>query len=196
MLALAGAVVPSGASEGIGRHEVLLVRGPIHYDFLLPLDDKTRTAFSNLRDSGFAIDHPDAQWLVAGWGGEAFYTSVPTYRELNSTAIWRSVLGDNSVMRMDIVGALNDGLEVQVLRMDDAQYARFLLAIRNSFDAGPPLAGYHAFDLFYPARGRFDLTRTCNVWVGEMIRAAGLRFGLWTPVPGAVRLSHWLYQSG
>lgn len=33
--------------------------------------------------------------------------------------------------------------------------------------------------------------RTCNVWVGERLRRAGLPFGNWTPTPQAVRLSLW-----
>ena len=45
----------------------------------------------------------------------------------------------------------------------------------------PAAAGYGATDIFYPAHGRFSLIKSCNVWVGEGLKAAGLPTGLWTP---------------
>ncbi len=193
--ALAGAVIPASGESGGGRHEILLVHGPIHYDFLLPLDAQTRAAFGFLGDSGFDIGHPGALWILVGWGGREFYTTTPTYREVSFRAVWRSVLGDASVMRVDLVGELNPDLEKRALHLDDAGYARLLEAIRGSFAAGVPIEGYGAYDMFFPAKGRFDLAHTCNDWVGRMIREAGLRFGVWTPLPAAVSLSWWMYQS-
>lgn len=54
-----------------------------------------------------------------------------------------------------------------------------------------PYAGFTDTDAFFPAVGPFNLTRTCNVGVGERLRAAGLPFGAWTPTPQSVRLSLW-----
>ena len=57
------------------------------------------------------------------------------------------------------------------------------------------IEGYTPTDGFYAAKGRFDLLRTCNVWIGERLRDAGLRFGRWTPMPLSVSLSFDLYQA-
>ena len=176
---------------------MLLVRGPIHYDFLLPLDAQTREHFAFLRADGFDLDHQQAQWLVMGWGGRDFYTTTGTYRDVNARAVWRGVTGDASVMRVDLAGDLPTDLRSRPLNMTAAQYTALVDAIANSFDGSPAIAinGYNDFDSFYPARGRFDITRTCNDWVGRMIRAAGLRFGVWTPMAASVSLSYWLYQT-
>jgi hypothetical protein len=47
--------------------------------------------------------------------------------------------------------------------------------------------------VFYRAKGRFNILHTCNAWTGEVLRAAGIRFGLWTPTTQAVKLGLWLH---
>lgn len=44
-------------------------------------------------------------------------------------------------------------------------------------------------DAFYEAEGRFNVLNTCNVWIGHMLRRAGLDFGAWTPTPQSVAFS-------
>jgi len=197
--AIVGALVPSGriADTGTPTHQVLLIAGPIHYDFILPLDATTRARFADLPDAALLMGLDGAQNLLVGWGAHDFYTTVGTYGDVTARAAWRGATGDSSVIRLDVVGAIPPTLQLRSLAMSDAQYARFLTALRATFTADTPLAtpGFTATDLFYPATGRFSALRTCNVWVGEMIRAAGLRFGRWTPLPLSVSLSHWLYQS-
>lgn len=46
-------------------------------------------------------------------------------------------------------------------------------------------------DAFFHAKTRFSALRTCNVWLGEALRAAGQPLGAWTPTPQALRLSLW-----
>ena len=43
-----------------------------------------------------------------------------------------------------------------------------------------------AWDAFYDATGRYSAVRTCNEWVGEGLRRAGVRVGRWTPFPVTV----------
>ena len=49
-----------------------LVAGPIHNDFLLPLDAETRDQFAVLSLSDVPIAHPQAEWLMVGWGARKF----------------------------------------------------------------------------------------------------------------------------
>ncbi|WP_258292993.1 DUF2459 domain-containing protein [Pseudosulfitobacter koreensis] len=197
--AIIGALIPSGGSVDAAAptRQVLLIAGPIHYDFILPLDAETHAAFADLPGAVDLMGVVGAQNLLVGWGARDFYTTVGTYGDVTARATWRGAIGDTSVMRLDVVGAVPPSLDLRSLRMTEAQYARFLSALRASFDGAAPLEnpGFTATDLFYPAVGRFNLLTTCNVWVGGMIRAAGLRFGSWTPLPLSVSLSHWLYQS-
>ena len=84
--ALIGGLVPARGERGEGDIRAYLVRGPIHYDFLLPLTAATRDSFAFLREAGFELNHPDAKWLVIGWGAKDFYTTAGTYKDVNLRA--------------------------------------------------------------------------------------------------------------
>ncbi|MEO9822775.1 MAG: TIGR02117 family protein [Paracoccaceae bacterium] len=173
---------------------IYLVRGPIHYDFLLPLDDQTTTRFDWLGRGGVALDNPDADWLVIGWGGREFYTTVGSYSDVGVHAIWRGITGDTSVIRVSLAGPVAPDWPIKAISLSGTQYANLMTYIENSFADGretPALdeAGFSDFDRFYPAKGRFHIFNTCNVWIGRALRAAGVRFGIWTPVPFSVTLS-------
>jgi uncharacterized protein (TIGR02117 family) len=200
--AVVGAAIPSGpakTAETAPSHQVRLVAGPIHYDFLLPLDAATRAQFQFLEASGLPVDHPNAHWLVIGWGARGFYTTTD-YHDLTPTTLLNAAIGDRSVLRAEVLGPLNTLPDLRSFNFDEAEYAAFLAAIADSFDRpeeGPVqslnLPGFTPRDRFYAAKGRFHLLRTCNTWVSHMIRASGRRFGLWTPLPYSVSLSHWLF---
>ena len=182
--------------------DVFLVAGPIHYDFLLPADAATRARFGFSEPAGVPLSHPQVKWIVVGWGAQDFYTSVGTYRDVSLRAAWRGLTGDGSVMHVDVAGALPPGLDRRELALGVKQYAALLDSILAGFahdEAGQPKAlaalRHGTSDAFFEARGRFDAVRTCNAWIGQMLRAAGLRFGLWTPLPYSVSLSHWLWQT-
>ncbi|MEP3847079.1 MAG: TIGR02117 family protein [Paracoccaceae bacterium] len=173
---------------------IYLVRGPIHYDFLLPLDDQTTTRFDWLRRGGVALDNPDAEWLVVGWGGQEFYTTVGSYADVEMRAVWRGITGDNSVIRVSLAGPVSPDWPIKAMSLSGTQYANLMAYIEGSFAGGRETlalneAGFSDFDRFFPAKGRFHLFNTCNVWIGRALRAAGVRFGIWTPAPFSVTLS-------
>jgi len=202
MAAIFGAMLPGAASgdDGPKTREILLVNGPIHYDLLLPLDTDTRAAFAALSARRVEIEHPNARWLIVGYGAYEFYTQTPTYRELALPALWQGVIGDRAVLRFDVVGELRPDLPARAAKLTESQYRALITNISDSItlDAnGLPdridTPGYTPTDGFFAATGRFSMLRTCNVWIGEQLRAAGLRFGLWTPMPLSVSLSFDLY---
>ncbi|MDM8164873.1 TIGR02117 family protein [Roseovarius sp.] len=200
LAAVAGALIPGplqDAPETAGPPVTIrLVSGPIHYDFLLPLTPETRAAFAPLARHGLPLDAPGAAWLIVGWGAREFYTTTGSYADLSAAAIWRSFTGDASVLRVDVAGPLRAGLDLPALALTAGQYSQLLAAISGSFrhdETGAPIPlatpGFGPTDRFFAAHGRFDILRTCNTWVAAMLRAAGLRFGAWTPTPYAVTLS-------
>lgn len=205
LAALLGAMIPSGAAKpatGPRSHQVLLVAGPIHYDFLIPLDPQVRRQFGFLAASGLAITDPRSEWLVIGWGAREFYTTIGDYRDIELSAIVKGALGDRSVLRVDVLGALPPLPDMPKIGFTDAEFDALLSAMASSFEAGPaqqvqrlPHSGFTHSDAFFAAKGRFHLFRTCNTWVAQMIRASGRRFGAWTPLPYSVRLAQRLYRS-
>jgi uncharacterized protein (TIGR02117 family) len=191
-----GGIIVNGPTSDTGQKTrvIYLAKGPIHYDFVLPLDAQTRAAFSNVDHA--PLSETDAQNLVIGWGAETFYTAIGSYSDLTGKAIWRAAFGDTSVIRMDVTGALVPDHGLRHITVSETQYDMFLAAILASFDGQSPIlrGGFTPTDGFYPAKGRFHILRTCNVWIGAMLRHAGVRFGVWTPLPLSVTLSHRIYH--
>jgi uncharacterized protein (TIGR02117 family) len=183
--------LPSGNDVAIG-----LLRGPIHYDLLLPLTDELRVQFGFANDAGVPVSNPSAEWLLVGWGARGFYTTVGSYSDLNTTAIWDGVTGDDAVMHLDVAGHFRDLPGLIYLPLSQAQFAALVARINGSFlhdQTGAvialPIPGLGANDAFFAAKGHFNLLHTCNVWIGETLRAAGVPFGAWTPTPQSVALS-------
>ena len=155
-------------------------------------------AFGFLQDVGIAVDAAD--WLVVGWGSRSFYTETGTYRDLDAGLVWGAANGDASVFRFDV--AFGDwttaGVPVTMSR-DQLALLRGQILQGLSRDAvGLPLhipgAGLNDTDVFFEAESGFSILRTCNVWIGEVLRGAGVKMGVWTPTPYAVTLSRWWFS--
>lgn len=205
---LIGALLPGAhdPAQGAPTERIGLLRGPIHYDFLLPLTPSLRRTFAFAAKDGLPVQDSRAQWLIVGWGAEAFYTTTGSYGDLNARAVWKALTGDDAVLRLDLAGAIDQSQPIPGLRWLDlppAALDRLDRAIASDLTLGTenqprvlPGLSLGRTDIFYRAQGRFNPGRTCNVWLGEMIRAAGLPFGRWTPSPQAVDLALWWNGAG
>lgn len=197
--AVQGPVAPVG---GAPTEVIGLARGPIHYDILLPLTPQTREAFGFARAEGLPVDHPQAKWLVLGWGASGFYTTVGAYSDATPGVLWRAATGDSAVLRLDLAGDVSAVTGLRWLEVSAAQIAALTKVALAEFQrdatdqpmAVPP-APWGRTHVFYRAKGRFHLLHTCNAWVGETLRAAGIAQGIWTPTAQALSLSLWWHAS-
>ena len=101
-------IAPVEASSAAVTHRILLLSSSIHTDIAIPLDAETRAAFSFLDDTGFPLGHPNAEWLIIGWGGRAFYLETPTWAELKPLPVLRALTIDRSVLHVDLAGHITE----------------------------------------------------------------------------------------
>ncbi len=201
LAALAGGLIGNGHAAHTGDTRIGLVIGGIHTDLLIPLTPAVRAQFDFAADSGVPVTALDAEWLLVGWGAHEFYTTAGTYADITAHAVWTGVTGDDSVMRLDAYGRLDDFSGISMVALDATQFAALIDALTATFAQGAdgrpiPLVhpGFSSTDQFYAAKGPFNILRTCNVWVGETFAAAGIPFGRWTPTPFAVRAALWRFH--
>lgn len=175
---------------------VALARGPIHYDLLLPMTDKLRATFAFAQAQGVPVNHPSVKYLVVGWGSRAFYTATGTYADLNLGSIWPALTGDDATLHLDVAGDIDDIPGITWITLSDTQLAALTQAVTTTLTLDPagqpiPLQAepFGLTDAFYAANGRFNVLNTCNVWIGHMLRQAGLDFGMWTPTAQSVAFS-------
>lgn len=192
----AGALLPGGGNWQDDPPEIRigLLRGLIHYDFALPLDDRLRAEFA-FADNAL----PETGWLLVGWGSEGFYTSTGTYADISLATVWQAATGDGAVIRIDHLPYIPGDFEAArwldlSRRQHDALLQGILSDLIRDAEGHPlphPARGFTATDSFWQAIGHFSLLNPCNQWVSRQLRTAGVPFGLWTPTIQAVDLSLW-----
>lgn len=191
---------PGADLSGPTPRQIGLLQGPIHTDILFPLTPETRARFAFAEAAGVPLSHPNARWLVFGWGSAAFYTTAGTYADITASAVLTAATGDDAVIRLDALGPLPPLPNLRFLDLSEPQFQALITQTTSALASETRLdhPGLTGTDAFFPAHGHFSALRTCNVWLGETLRAAGIRFGLWTPANWSVTLSldHFTGQTG
>jgi uncharacterized protein (TIGR02117 family) len=82
--------------------------------------------------------------------------------------------------------------DARSVRISAAQYQRLLEQIESGFRRRAdgsiiliPHVSYSPADAFFEGEGSYHCFNTCNCWTGRTLRAAGIRAGWFTPLPGA-----------
>ena len=184
--------------------EIFIAANPIHSDIIVPFDDLMRNDFAFLKAGNGAdwFTNPNVRFVSFGWGGRSFYLETPTWAELKPEPLFRALTIDNAVMHVEPLGEIfRDNPAVTSLKISNDALAALRSDIRASFktdsEEHPILIlgkSYGGFDDFYEATGHFNALLGCNTWTARMLRVAGLRTGVWNPLPQSLRLSLKLYN--
>jgi uncharacterized protein (TIGR02117 family) len=175
---------------------ILVLTNPIHTDIAIPIDAAMLARFAFLAGAGLPVDHPEARWLVLGWGSRAFYIETPTWSDLKPGPVLSALTLDNSVMHVAISGAIDEkDTAVTSFGIGEAEFGRLVGFLEATFAQGPdgpmliPGKGYGPNDSFFEANGSFTALLGCNTWTARGLREAGLRTGWWNPLPETLALS-------
>ncbi|GAB4362918.1 MAG: DUF2459 domain-containing protein [Methylohalobius sp. ZOD2] len=129
-------------------------------------------------------DFPGAEYLEIGWGERDYYQADdPGVWLTLKAALWPTasvlhVVGVSGTPRKAFAG-----LEVLRVTLNRDAFSRLVRDIDESFvrmngDKALPLRrGQYGDSWFYPARGRFHIFNTCNGWIADKLKRAGLQLG-------------------
>lgn len=206
-LAALGTIIPNPSTTAFAEdapqtRRILVISNTIHTDIAIPTGPDSTAAFAELEATGLPIQHPDARWLLFGWGGRSFYLETPTLADIKPGPLFRALTLDRSVMHVDVIGELVDNSpNVTTIELSEEAYAALLKSIARSFARIDgkvlPIEGY-AFgtvDKFYEAEGAFNMLLGCNTWTARMLRDAGISTGLWNAIPPSLVASLHLFNS-
>lgn len=204
VLAIIGAIVPNPfvqSDDAPHTRRIYVVSNPIHTDIAVPIDAETLAAFPFLAEAGLPITHPNARWLLFGWGARSFYLETPSFADIKPGPTLKALTLDSSVMHVDVLAPLPEAdPAVMAIDITDGGYARLLSAISTSFTRADgrvlPIYDYvlGSSDRFFEGEGSFTAVLGCNTWTARMLRSAGLTTGLWTPLPISLTISLGLYN--
>jgi uncharacterized protein (TIGR02117 family) len=189
------------AEDAAATRRILVLTNPIHTDIAIPIDARIRDKFAFLEQAGIPAGHPDARWLVFGWGGRAFYLETPAWSELKPLPVFKALTLDRSVMHVDVAGEIAEPHPaVTGFDASEAEFDRLVDFIADSFERGEDgpilIAGaeYGSDDRFFESKGYFNAFAGCNTWTARALREAGLRTGWWNPLPATLAVSLRLYN--
>jgi len=139
----------------------------------------------HIKDPRYAF----GDYLAFGFGNRDFYLNTPTWGDLTVQTTLAAAFGRGPAL-MHVEHEYDPkptGYQSPIVLTAD-QYRKLAHHIRESFvldGNGKPVPllgrGYGPADVFYEARGSYNMGRTCNEWTGEGLRAAGVKTGIWTP---------------
>jgi uncharacterized protein (TIGR02117 family) len=160
-----------------------------HSDIVLPTVSAGKDWRPLLAVSPLTEPYRDAPWVAFGWGAETAYTELGTLADLSLGLILKATAFDRSVVHVQPVAAVRTGTDLRSFTISEAGYRALVGHIEAALEldeAGGPVilpgVSHGNGDAFLRGRDRFWLLRSCNVWVGEGLRKAGLPIGLWTPL--------------
>ncbi|MEO5612376.1 MAG: TIGR02117 family protein [Sphingomicrobium sp.] len=188
LAALLGSLIPanSGWREPDEGVTIYLADNGIHADLVLPAVAQGLDWHGLVPQRDFSAPDPAARWVAFGSGEQRVYLETPRWRDIKARTIWSGLTGGSLVMHVEWVG--DPRYAGRAIRLRPEEYRRLWAAIRSDFalDArGRPqrLAhpGYGPADAFYRATGKASAIRTCNSWVADRLRLAGVKTSAWPP---------------
>ncbi len=129
-------------------------------------------------------------WLMIGWGDKEFFLNTPHWKDLRARTAVSALWGSGaSLIHIDRLNTLPPRESLRKIILSEDQYAKLLKFILPQMTIGSnrrPIAmnGYGPDDRFYVSSGReYWAFYTCNSWINEAIAGAGVKTGIWTPLP-------------
>ncbi|KHL26693.1 hypothetical protein PK98_03175 [Croceibacterium mercuriale] len=191
LMAGIGSSIPRNAGWQAPAHGVTIMveTNGVHTALVLPLVSEQvdwRRVFpvQHVAAAGRPYTH-----LAISWGEREVFLNTPTWWDLRPGTVARIAgLGGDGLLHVAHYVRPAPSAQLRPLVLRPEEYRRLVAAIGRSLP--PPEArhypGYGAQDVFYDAPGRYTVRNTCNQWTSDMLAAAGVRIGWWTPAAGGV----------
>jgi uncharacterized protein (TIGR02117 family) len=175
--------------------EILLIDNGVHADLVVPLNHASFPMIRYLENGKFIVARDMFEYAIIGWGSRKFYLETETWDDLRVSTVGYALSGfDRTTVHVRLLSGLDWPTDAsRQIRISPDQFARLGEHIVSSFQLnndgkGIPIVGahYRNDDAFFEGQGNYNLFRTCNVWVGQGLKRAGVRVGVWTVTPNAL----------
>ena len=198
LAALVGALIPVNRrwvepDEGI---TIYLADNGVHADLILPASAQGLDWAPIVPRSDFAAVPANARWVAFGAGERRIYLDTPTWADLKLGTALHAVTGGERIMHVEWIR--DPTYAARAIRLRPEEYRRLWAAVRAGFRLdtdGRPIRidhpGYGPTDAFYQGVGKASALATCNNWVADRLRLAGVKAPLWSPFVGGLM---WRYR--
>lgn len=191
--ALVGSFIPANADwqEPRAGISIFVETNGVHVSLIVPIAAAGEDLSDLLRPDHLHNPNLYGTHAMVGWGHGAVYRNARTWSEVRSGDIGSAIIGSNDTT-LHVYHRINPQPSPirKQFRVNEAQFRKIIAEVRATFKlkngASTAYPAYGPDNLFYDSVGRYSAVMTCNEWTGGILRRAGVRIGVWTPMPGGV----------
>ncbi|MEM9837266.1 MAG: DUF2459 domain-containing protein [Bacteroidota bacterium] len=161
----------------------------VHIDFIFAREDVPKHLLDRLPIS------TDTKYVAFGWGDYGFYLETPTWEELSPYVAFRAFFLSSPTL-MHVINYPEVDEVWRQLPLNEQEMESLLRYVEAGFYVNPttstfvelPGTGYWEHDFFFRANGTYLFAHTCNTWVNNGLKGAGIKTGIWSSnEPGVMR---------
>jgi len=176
-------------NESIDKNiPIYILSNGVHTDIVLPLKNEIKDWSTEILYTNTKAKDSTLQNLAFGWGDKGFYLNTPTWADLKASTAAKAVTGlSSSAMHVTFYGNLKENESCKKFFISESQYQQMIAYIENSFSLDTEnkiqRIGTHSYgkhDIFYEAKGSYNLFYTCNTWANQALKAGNQKAALWT----------------
>lgn len=167
---------------------IYILSNGVHTDIVLPLKNEIKDWSTDISYLDTKAKDSTRQNLAFGWGDKGFYLDTPTWADLKASTAAKAITGlSSSAMHITFYGNLKEDENCKKFFISENQYQKMIRYIENSFlldtSNKTQRIGTHSYgkhDIFYEAKGSYNLFYTCNTWANQALKAGNQKAALWT----------------
>ncbi|MCY2687423.1 TIGR02117 family protein [Salinimicrobium sp. TH3] len=188
--ALIGSAIPVNTDRQAGGDITIYLRtNGAHTDFIFPVENNVMD-WEQMIDSTYILSKKgNYDYISFGWGDLEFYRNTPEWSDLTfPTAMQAVFLPTPSAMHVEFESPPRFDQPTVPIRVTEEEYRTLVDYVKWSFQKDfsgnvrpVPDLHYNQNDAFFYAKRSLNSFYTCNTWVNNGLKEAGLPACLWTP---------------
>ena len=188
VLLLSRISVNSDVSQHSEEIEIFILSNGVHTDVVVPVKSHIIDWSEKVKFHHTKASNTSAKYLAFGWGDKGFYLNTPTWADLKFSTAFNAASGlSTSAMHCTFYEKMEEDDQCKKINITEEQYEKLVAFIQNSFQLNNNRiikietdAVYGNHDVFYEAKGSYNLFYTCNTWTNNALKAANQKASLWT----------------
>lgn len=168
--------------------DVYLRSNGVHTDIVLPVTSELKDWTACIDSKKTKAGKTGFKYVAVGWGDKGFYLDTPTWAGLTFKTAFNALFYlSNAAMHVTFYSEMVQGERCKKISISKSEYLKIIAFIESSFEHTEsaayiliPNVSYGNNDLFYEAKGRYNLFYTCNTWTNNCLKAGEMKACLWT----------------
>lgn len=192
LITVALSYIPVNKNQTANQNQnfsIYILTNGVHADIVVPYINEIYDWSVYLNPSLTPGKITRAQWVAFGWGDKGFYLQTPEWKDLKPSVALKAATGfSESAMHVTyyekMISNNEDCIEIKLNEEQYKALCAFILdrfdQVDNQFQLIETDQNYGLNDVFYEAKGSYNLFYTCNTWANNALKSAKLKASLFT----------------